>query len=220
MPPVRHGLMEMGYTKVRGEAAGGGGQVSVAVWILGAGRQAFGSCWGTCIACDSGCHACAPVDPKLQHYHHRGTSDSDSSSSSSTTTTSGVDYTFTACTSASGTLLLGSSREFAPGFDCQVGVEAVADSILSLAATFLPVLAGLRFQDLIEVRAGPRPYASGGLPMVGPVPGAPGLYVAAGHEGSGLTLAPATAELVADMLLGRQPALSADVVDSLRVPFD
>lgn len=55
--------------------------------------------------------------------------------------------------------------------------------------------------------------------MVGPVPGAAGVVVAAGHEGSGLTLAPATAELVCDYLLGRQPALEAAAVDMLRVPF-
>lgn len=48
---------------------------------------------------------------------------------------------------------------------------------------------------------GLRPYAVGGLPAVGPVPGLPDVYVAAGHEGSGLCLGPATAELVAHHLL-------------------
>ena len=52
---------------------------------------------------------------------------------------------------------------------------------------------------------------------MGPVPGAEGLYVAAGHEGSGLTLGPATAELLAAQLLGRPPALSEEAVAALAV---
>ena len=53
--------------------------------------------------------------------------------------------------------------------------------------------------------------------MVGPVPGAQGLWVAAGHEGSGLTLGPATAELLAAQLLGGEPALGAETVAALAV---
>ena len=37
--------------------------------------------------------------------------------------------------------------------------------------------------------------------MVGPVPGASGLFVAAGHEGSGLTLAPVSARMLASQIL-------------------
>ena len=32
------------------------------------------------------------------------------------------------------------------------------------------------------VRVGPRPWAAGGLPLAGPVPGAPGLFIAAGED--------------------------------------
>ena len=49
--------------------------------------------------------------------------------------------------------------------------------------------------------------------MVGRVPGTRSLYVAAGHEGSGLTLAPMSARLLAAQILdgtGQQdPSLSA-----------
>ena len=52
--------------------------------------------------------------------------------------------------------------------------------------------------------------------MLGPVPGAPGLLIAAGHEGSGLTLGPATAELLVGYLLGgEQGALPQSVVASM-----
>ena len=37
--------------------------------------------------------------------------------------------------------------------------------------------------------------------MVGPVPGASGLFIAAGHEGSGLTLAPMSARILASQIL-------------------
>lgn len=65
----------------------------------------------------------------------------------------------------------------------------------------------------------PRDAPQAGTPWVGPVPDADGLLVAAGHEGSGLTLAPATAALVCEYLLGQPCHLQRDVVDTLRVPL-
>lgn len=55
--------------------------------------------------------------------------------------------------------------------------------------------------------------------MVAPVPGVEGLLVAAGHEGSGLTLGPATAELVVSYLVSRPSRLDVEVVDALKCPF-
>jgi len=66
------------------------------------------------------------------------------------------------------------------------------------------------------VRAGPRPWAARGLPHIGPVEGRRGLYIAAGHEGSGLTLAPVTAEMMLGHLTGTRPSLSAEAIESLR----
>lgn len=68
------------------------------------------------------------------------------------------------------------------------------------AANFLPAFAGHRKQDS-GVRVGLRPYALGGLPFIGPVAELPGLFLAAGHEGAGLTMAPATAELVVQHIM-------------------
>ncbi|MCP4449050.1 MAG: FAD-binding oxidoreductase, partial [Myxococcales bacterium] len=39
-------------------------------------------------------------------------------------------------------------------------------------------------------------------PIVGPVQGVDNLYIAAGHEGSGLTMAPATAETILEAMSG------------------
>ncbi|MGH3029304.1 MAG: NAD(P)/FAD-dependent oxidoreductase [Gaiellaceae bacterium] len=55
--------------------------------------------------------------------------------------------------------------------------------------------------------AGLRPYPSDGLPIIDRVPGRDRIYVATGHGRLGLTLAPATGELLADVILaGAHPA--------------
>ena len=51
--------------------------------------------------------------------------------------------------------------------------------------------------------AGFRPATPDSLPLLGPIPGQDGLYVAAGHGMLGVTLAPATGVAVADMVTTR-----------------
>ena len=81
--------------------------------------------------------------------------------------------------------------------------SSIISAILQRASLFLPGLAAVSSSDVLQsTRVGLRPYAFGGLPAVGPVPGLPSVVVAAGHEGSGLCLGPATAELVVHHLLG------------------
>lgn len=56
--------------------------------------------------------------------------------------------------------------------------------------------------------AGMRSLAPDGLPLIGAVPGHPGLHVATAHATLGITLAPATGELLSGLLLdGRQDPL-------------
>jgi glycine/D-amino acid oxidase-like deaminating enzyme len=105
-------------------------------------------------------------------------------------------------------LLAGSSREFS-GWE-SVPDAAITDAIMARASCFLPHLAGISADQLMATtRVGLRPFAVGGLPAVGLVPGLPGVAVAAGHEGSGLCLGPATAELVLHQLLGLELAAAA-----------
>jgi D-amino-acid dehydrogenase len=54
--------------------------------------------------------------------------------------------------------------------------------------------------------AGLRPLPPDGLPIIGPIPGARGMYVATGHGMVGVTLAPATAALVAAEILDGAPS--------------
>ena len=53
---------------------------------------------------------------------------------------------------------------------------------------------------------GLRPCTPDGLPMVGPVPGISGLFLATGHAMLGLTLGPVTGKLICEMVLDGAPS--------------
>ncbi len=57
------------------------------------------------------------------------------------------------------------------------------------------------------VWTGFRPASADGLPIIGPIPGAPRFSVATGHGMLGVTQAPVTGRLMADLLAGRSPIL-------------
>jgi D-amino-acid dehydrogenase len=60
--------------------------------------------------------------------------------------------------------------------------------------------------DIPDGWAGFRPATPDSLPLLGPVPGAPGVIVATGHGMLGVTLAPATGIAVAALARGERPA--------------
>ncbi len=99
---------------------------------------------------------------------------------------------------ATGQMLLGSSREFA-GLDPRVN-RRIRDRMIRRALQFMPALARL---SAIRTWTGFRPATPDNLPLVGPFTPTPGLYVAAGHEGLGITTSLGTARLIADAILGR-----------------
>ncbi len=99
----------------------------------------------------------------------------------------------------SGTLLVGSSRQFV-GYDRSTDPTVVA-AIASRALRFLP---RLRHAKVIRTYAGLRPFSPDHLPIIGPVPGLQGLLVATGHEGAGISLAPATGWLIEAMVAGKE----------------
>lgn len=101
-----------------------------------------------------------------------------------------------------GQLLLGSSRELV-GWDGSTN-RAVLGAMLRRAVEFLPRLADL---SVIRVWTGFRPATPDKLPCIGPWEETPGLWIAAGHEGLGITTAPATARILADLILGRTPPI-------------
>jgi glycine oxidase len=85
------------------------------------------------------------------------------------------------------------------GFDTTVTAGA-AFALLREVGELIP---GISELVIDEFAAGLRPGTSDNLPLIGPVSGAPGLHLALGHGRSGILLAPITAELVVDELLGR-----------------
>ena len=94
-----------------------------------------------------------------------------------------------------GNLMLGSTRAYS-GLDIRNTPAGLA-SIAAEARRLAPGLAGLH---IIRSFSGLRPASPDGLPLVGPFPGAEGLFVATGHEGDGVALAPVTGEIVAEGL--------------------
>lgn len=112
----------------------------------------------------------------------------------------------------SGQLLIGSSRE--QGRREREVDPSMLRRMLERAFEFLPVLRGLQ---AIRAWTGLRPCTPDGRPYIGRVPGRPGVWVAAGHEGLGVTTAPGTARLLLDLLLGQPPAIDPAPYDPARV---
>lgn len=89
----------------------------------------------------------------------------------------------------------------------QVGYDrsGTLPTISRLAARFVEVFPALRDLRVIRAFAGIVELTPDHLPLLGPVPGAEGLIMAAGLSGNGFALGPGMGHLVADLLLGREP---------------
>ncbi|CTP91438.1 NAD(P)/FAD-dependent oxidoreductase [Xanthomonas graminis] len=101
-----------------------------------------------------------------------------------------------------GQILIGSSREF-DASDRSVSMPML-QRMLERAFGFLPALRQLQ---AIRVWTGLRPATPDGRPYLGAVPERDGVWVAAGHEGLGVTTALGSARLLLDLLLQRTPTL-------------
>lgn len=79
--------------------------------------------------------------------------------------------------------------------------DALVPEIRRRGARFVPALADA---PVIGTRLCARPQSADGRPLVGRVPWLEGLYVVAGHGPWGISTAPGTARLLADLVLGRR----------------
>jgi D-amino-acid dehydrogenase len=88
---------------------------------------------------------------------------------------------------------------------------AVAATILARATRFVPAIADAAIG---ATRVCARPRSRDERPLIGPVPGVDGLWIAAGHGPWGISTGPAAATLLVDLLDGRRasppPALAPD----------
>ena len=80
---------------------------------------------------------------------------------------------------------------------------AMAPALVRHGSWFVGAIAGAR---VTGTRRCARPLSLDGRPLVGAVPWLDGLFVVAGHGPWGISTAPATARLVADLVLGRSKA--------------
>jgi Glycine/D-amino acid oxidases (deaminating) len=104
-------------------------------------------------------------------------------------------------------LRIGGTMEFA-GLDRSIS-ERRTQAIAAAAARYFPAL---RAQDIAQVRpwAGLRPCSPDGLPYIGRFARYSNLCVAAGHAMLGISLAPITGQLVAQILTGERPRIALE----------
>jgi glycine/D-amino acid oxidase-like deaminating enzyme len=112
---------------------------------------------------------------------------------------------------ATGQLLIGSSREFV-GLDESLN-RPLRERMIRRALEYLPGLASL---SALRTWVGFRPATPDNLPLIGAWEPTPGVYVAAGHEGLGITTALGTAKLLADLFVGRKPCLDPKPYSPMR----
>lgn len=108
-----------------------------------------------------------------------------------------------------GRVVAGATRETGSGFV----PRTTGSGVLEVLREALRVAPGLAQAEVSEIRIGLRPYSADGMPILGPVPGVAGLYLATGHGPTGLTLGPLSGKLVAEQALGR----AAPAIDPFRV---
>jgi glycine/D-amino acid oxidase-like deaminating enzyme len=110
-----------------------------------------------------------------------------------------------------GQVLIGSSRELV-GWDASIN-RTIVRQMVQRALQFVPALASL---SALRTWIGFRPATPDKLPLIGPWEPQKGVWIAAGHEGLGITTALGTARLLADLITGRVPALAADLFSPMR----
>ncbi len=82
------------------------------------------------------------------------------------------------------------------------------EAILIHASRFVPAVADAPIRG---ARACARPQSDDGRPLIGAVPGRRNLYVCAGHGPWGISTGPASARLVADLVLGRSAVIAPEL---------
>jgi glycine/D-amino acid oxidase-like deaminating enzyme len=121
-------------------------------------------------------------------------------------TAGGSSVAFNVQPRATGQFLVGSSREFV-GWNSAPNPD-ILERMIRRGVEFMPSLAGL---SALRVWTGFRPATPDKLPLIGrwtsPDMGRPGPWIAAGHEGLGITTATGTAEILAALITGEKPAI-------------
>jgi glycine/D-amino acid oxidase-like deaminating enzyme len=99
-----------------------------------------------------------------------------------------------------------------PVFD-EAPTQAGQDLMIDRAVRVMPAL---QDAELVAHLAGVRPLCADRMPLIGPVPGLDGAWLATGHGTKGIHLAPATAEMIRDYIVRGTPA--ADIPATTFLP--
>ncbi len=114
-----------------------------------------------------------------------------------------------AVTPMGGKLRFGGTMEIGV-FDDRVDMRRVRGVVRSVSG-YLPAFGSREFRGC-PVWTGLRPCSPDGLPYVGRWPGLRNLSIAAGHAMLGLSLAPATGEMIGAILAGEQTAVATELL--------
>jgi D-hydroxyproline dehydrogenase subunit beta len=105
---------------------------------------------------------------------------------------------------ANGQMLIGSSRQYD---NASPDVEHdILNRMLTRAYEYMPTLGDLKHA---KSWAGFRAATPDKLPLIGPSPTRPDVFLATGHEGLGITTSLATGQIIADLILNKTPAIDA-----------
>jgi len=111
-----------------------------------------------------------------------------------------------------GRMVIGATSEEA-GFDKQTVPETI-QKLRQAALDLVPKLADARF---LSAWAGLRPGTPDGLPILGATP-TPGYFIATGHFRDGILLAPVTARMMAQIIIGQNPQIDITKFSAGRFP--
>jgi len=115
-----------------------------------------------------------------------------------------------------GTVVVGATEERV-GFDRRNTAAGVA-GLIAAATGVVPTLAACTFR---QAWSGLRPDTPDHLPVIGPVPGLPGVLLAAGHYRNGVLLSPITGQAITDWVVRRDlsPLIHPFLPDRLLRPL-
>lgn len=103
--------------------------------------------------------------------------------------------------------ILGGNRNFT-GYDIRTDLE-VMEAVAERGCRFFPKMKEI---NCIRTYCGVRPFVTDHLPIVSEVEEVPGFYIAAGHEGDGISLSAITGKMVAQLIKGEPTDFNIDAL--------
>ncbi|MBF6632487.1 MAG: FAD-binding oxidoreductase [Planococcus sp. (in: Bacteria)] len=107
--------------------------------------------------------------------------------------------------------LVGGHRAFS-GY----GVESENEVMRAIAERAIRFLPKLKDINCIRAYAGVRPWVEDHLPIVSEVEEVPGFFIASGHEGDGISMAPITGRMVTQLITGEATDFNIDKLNYSR----